>query len=61
MAEGAMETWGAGGPYEQYVGRWSRKVAREFLAWLRRRSRSRRGAMSAAAPELSTSTILAES
>jgi SAM-dependent methyltransferase len=34
MAEGAKENWGSGGPYEQYVGRWSRKVAREFLAWL---------------------------
>ena len=34
MAEGAMENWESGGPYEQYVGRWSRKVAREFLAWL---------------------------
>jgi hypothetical protein len=30
MAE-AKENWGSGGPYEQYVGRWSRKVAREFL------------------------------
>lgn len=28
------ETWGSRGPYEQYVGRWSRKVAKEFLAWL---------------------------
>jgi SAM-dependent methyltransferase len=34
MAEGAKENWGSGGPYEQYVGRWSRKVAKEFLAWL---------------------------
>ena len=34
MAEGTKENWGSGGPYEQYVGRWSRKVAREFLAWL---------------------------
>jgi SAM-dependent methyltransferase len=34
MAEGAMENWGSGGPYEQYVGRWSRNVAKEFLAWL---------------------------
>jgi ubiquinone/menaquinone biosynthesis C-methylase UbiE len=31
----AKETWASGGAYEQYVGRWSRKVAREFLAWLR--------------------------
>jgi SAM-dependent methyltransferase len=34
MSEGTKETWGSGGPYEQYVGRWSRKVAREFLNWL---------------------------
>jgi SAM-dependent methyltransferase len=34
MSDGARETWGSGGPYEQYVGRWSRIVAREFLAWL---------------------------
>jgi SAM-dependent methyltransferase len=34
MAEGVKENWGSGGPYEQYVGRWSRKVAKEFLAWL---------------------------
>ena len=26
--------WGKGDPYERYVGRWSRVVAREFLAWL---------------------------
>jgi SAM-dependent methyltransferase len=34
MNEPIKEAWGSGGPYEQYVGRWSRKVAREFLAWL---------------------------
>lgn len=28
--------WGRGDPYERYVGRWSRVVAREFLAWLAR-------------------------
>jgi SAM-dependent methyltransferase len=28
------ELWAAGGAYEPYVGRWSRLVAREFLAWL---------------------------
>jgi hypothetical protein len=38
MAEGAKENWGSGGPYEQYVGRWSRKVAEEFLAWLAERT-----------------------
>lgn len=26
--------WSRGGDYEPYVGRWSRLVAREFLAWL---------------------------
>jgi SAM-dependent methyltransferase len=30
----AAETWDRGEPLEQYVGRWSRLVAREFLAWL---------------------------
>ena len=34
MTEQAKETWGAGEPYEQYVGRWSRLVAREFVAGL---------------------------
>jgi SAM-dependent methyltransferase len=34
MMEPAKETWGSGGPYDQYVGRWSRLVAEEFLAWL---------------------------
>lgn len=28
------ETWARGAAYEPYVGRWSRLVAREFLAWL---------------------------
>jgi len=28
------ENWGAGGAYEQYVGRWSRRVAGELLRWL---------------------------
>jgi trans-aconitate methyltransferase len=34
MDEHVKETWGLGGPYERYVGRWSRPVARAFLAWL---------------------------
>ena len=34
MTVGAKETWGSGNAYEQYVGRWSRPVAREFLGWL---------------------------
>jgi len=28
------DVWASGDPYERYVGRWSRKVAPEFLAWL---------------------------
>lgn len=34
MEEHVKEVWNAGDPYEQYVGRWSRHVARAFLAWL---------------------------
>ena len=33
-AEGAKERWASGDLYERYVGRWSRLVARNFLAWL---------------------------
>lgn len=29
-----MDRWASGERYESYVGRWSRLVAREFLAWL---------------------------
>jgi SAM-dependent methyltransferase len=28
------DTWERGNPYERYVGRWSRRVAPAFLAWL---------------------------
>src|SRR3954451_10905923 len=28
------DTWSSGTDYESYVGRWSRLVAREFLAWI---------------------------
>jgi SAM-dependent methyltransferase len=28
------DTWERGSPYERYVGRWSRRVAPAFLAWL---------------------------
>ena len=34
MTDRAKETWGSGEAYEQYVGRWSRLVAAEFLGWL---------------------------
>jgi SAM-dependent methyltransferase len=28
------DRWGVGAAYEPYVGRWSRRIAREFLSWL---------------------------
>ena len=28
------DTWERGSPYEQYVGRWSRRIALPFLSWL---------------------------
>jgi SAM-dependent methyltransferase len=28
------DTWERGSPYEQYIGRWSRRIAPLFLAWL---------------------------
>jgi SAM-dependent methyltransferase len=34
MSDRAKEIWESGEAYEQYSGRWSRKVAKEFLAWL---------------------------
>jgi len=34
MAGDAKDRWATGDAYEPYVGRWSRLVAREFLAWL---------------------------
>jgi SAM-dependent methyltransferase len=34
-ATAISDTWERGSPYEQYVGRWSRKVAPRFLAWLK--------------------------
>lgn len=36
MTDGQLsDTWERGNPYEQYIGRWSRRVAPAFLAWLR--------------------------
>jgi SAM-dependent methyltransferase len=32
--EHVSEPWERGDPYEQYVGRWSRRVAPRFLSWL---------------------------
>lgn len=34
MTAAPTEAWGSGDAYEQYVGRWSRKVAAELLRWL---------------------------
>lgn len=34
MSTDADKTWSAGQLYEPYVGRWSRRAAEEFLAWL---------------------------
>lgn len=38
MREPVAEAWDSGHAYEQYVGRWSRRVAGEFLRWLAPRS-----------------------
>ena len=35
------DNWERGDPYEQYVGRWSRRVAPRFLSWLSLPARSR--------------------
>jgi trans-aconitate methyltransferase len=34
MTAAPKENWGSGDAYDMYVGRWSRKVAPEFLSWL---------------------------
>ncbi|MYS83533.1 class I SAM-dependent methyltransferase [Embleya scabrispora] len=34
MTEERFDTWAAGDAYERYMGRWSRAVAAEFVAWL---------------------------
>jgi SAM-dependent methyltransferase len=34
MSRPAADSWDSGHAYEQYVGRWSRRVAVEFLRWL---------------------------
>ena len=34
QASQPKEVWASGAAYEAYMGRWSRLVAREFLAWL---------------------------
>ncbi len=32
--QGQKDSWDSGAAYESYVGRWSRLVARQFVAWL---------------------------
>lgn len=34
MREAAKESWGSGAAYELRVGRWSRRVAHQFIDWL---------------------------
>lgn len=34
MSNSAKENWSSGSAYEGYVGRWSRRVAAEFIDWL---------------------------
>ncbi|HEX8692012.1 MAG TPA: class I SAM-dependent methyltransferase [Longimicrobium sp.] len=34
MLSAAADVWASGDAYEPYIGRWSRPVAREFVAWL---------------------------
>lgn len=34
MSNPLSDRWSEGDPYERYVGRWSRRVAREFVQWL---------------------------
>jgi len=35
------DVWTAGDAYEPFVGRWSRRAAREFIAWLALAANSR--------------------
>lgn len=37
MQEAEIDAWRSGEPYERYVGRWSRRIAPVFLAWLQAR------------------------
>jgi SAM-dependent methyltransferase len=34
MAAESNDVWASGDAYEPYIGRWSRLVARQFVAWL---------------------------
>ena len=35
MVTERKDVWASGDAYEPYVGRWSRLIARQFIAWLR--------------------------
>lgn len=35
MADSLSDSWTAGDAYDHYMGRWSRRVARRFVEWLR--------------------------
>jgi len=35
------DVWASGNAYEPFVGRWSRRIAREFIAWLALAAKSR--------------------
>ena len=56
----SSDVWASGAAYEPYVGRWSRLVAREFLAWLAVPARARWLDVGCGTGAL-TQTILAES
>lgn len=32
---GVQDQWAAGSSYEDFMGRWSRRLAPEFISWLR--------------------------
>jgi SAM-dependent methyltransferase len=34
VIEAPKENWGSGSVYDQWMGRWSRRIAREFIDWL---------------------------
>jgi SAM-dependent methyltransferase len=65
-AEPAADRWTEGSAYERYMGRWSRPVAREFVAWLGAAPGARwldlgcgSGALAAAAVEAGAGAIVA--
>ena len=54
-----IESWRSGSAYEQYVGRWSRRIAVEFLRWLAPRAGLAWGDVGCGTGAL-TATILSE-